>query len=150
MHWRTISAVTLVLLHFMLPQHGSECSNTLFSMAKDLSQEFGAHIAVVAFSPTAELKAYGAPTADFILRTYLPEIHSSPSPACFETVGEATTRVDRMKREAEETAFLAEAEMILVAQTSAGKQNWWEMDMEALGVDEPDVRQGVGGAKGQR
>ncbi|RCV32907.1 hypothetical protein SETIT_7G040500v2 [Setaria italica] len=114
----------------------SECTNTLFSMAKDLSQEFGAHVAIVAFSPTSEPKAYGAPTIDSILYTYPPEIHSSPSPACSEM------------REAAETAFLPEAEKahqaaawskILAAQTSVGKQNWWEVDMEALGAEELPV-----------
>ncbi|RCV06688.1 hypothetical protein SETIT_1G183100v2 [Setaria italica] len=94
-HWRTIFTVNLVLLHSVLLQ----------------------------FSPTNEPKAYGAPTVDSVLRTYLPEIHSSPSPACSETTGEATTRVDRMKREVEETAF-----PILAAQTSVGKKNRWEVD----------------------
>uniref|UniRef100_K3YLQ3 MADS-box domain-containing protein n=1 Tax=Setaria italica TaxID=4555 RepID=K3YLQ3_SETIT len=88
----------------------SEHTNTLFSMAKDLSQEFGAHIAVVTFSPTSKPKAYGAPTGDSVLSTYLLEIHSSPSPASSETAGEAAARVDGMKWEAKETAFLAEAE----------------------------------------
>ncbi|RCV22416.1 hypothetical protein SETIT_4G219100v2 [Setaria italica] len=85
----------------------SERTNTLFFMAKDLSQEFGAHIAVVAFSPTGEPKAYGTPTTDSILRTYLPEILSSLSLACSETAGEVATRVDGMKWEAEEIIFLA-------------------------------------------
>ena len=48
----------------------------------------------------------------------------------------------------EETTFLAEAERarqaaswskILVAQTSVGKQNWWDVDVEAVGVDELPV-----------
>ncbi|RCV18157.1 hypothetical protein SETIT_3G278000v2 [Setaria italica] len=34
----------------------SERTETLFSMAKDLSQEFDAHIAIIAFSPTGEPK----------------------------------------------------------------------------------------------
>ncbi|RCV10481.1 hypothetical protein SETIT_2G115700v2 [Setaria italica] len=90
----------------------SERTNTLFSMAKDLSQEVGAHVTVIVFSPTGEPKAYGAPIANSILRTYLPEIHSSPSPACYETAEEAAARVDGMKWEVEETAFLAEAERV--------------------------------------
>ncbi|XP_004980582.1 uncharacterized protein LOC101765376 [Setaria italica] len=89
----------------------SEHTNTLFSMAQDLSQEFGAYIIVVTFSPTGEPKAYGAPTADSILCTYLPEIHSLPSPTYSKTAGEM----------------------------SAGKQNWWEVDVEALRVDELPV-----------
>ncbi|RCV29768.1 hypothetical protein SETIT_6G039400v2 [Setaria italica] len=101
-----------------------------FRVAADLSQEFGAHIAVVTFSPTSKPKAYGAPTGDSVLSTYLLEIHSSPSPASSETAGEAAARVDGMKWEAKETAFLAEAE-----RTSARKLNWWEVDMEALGAD---------------
>uniref|UniRef100_A0A0Q3U9C0 Uncharacterized protein n=1 Tax=Setaria italica TaxID=4555 RepID=A0A0Q3U9C0_SETIT len=77
-------------------------------------------------------KSYRAPNADSVLCTYLPEIHSLPSPACSEMTGKATARVDGMKWEAEETTFLAEAERayqaaawskILAAQTSAGKQN---------------------------
>ncbi|XP_004967110.1 uncharacterized protein LOC101775407 [Setaria italica] len=117
-------------------------------MAKDLSQEFGAHVTVVAFSPTSEPKAYGAPTADSFLCTYLPEIHSSSSPACSKTAGEAAAMVDRMKQKVEETAFLVEVERarqavawskILAAQMSAGKQNWWEVDVEALGADELPV-----------
>uniref|UniRef100_K3ZMS1 MADS-box domain-containing protein n=1 Tax=Setaria italica TaxID=4555 RepID=K3ZMS1_SETIT len=77
--------------------------------------EFDAHVIVVAFSPTSEPKAYGAPTADSVLRTYLPEIHSSPSPVCSETVVEAATRMN------------------------AGKQNLWKVDMKALGADELPV-----------
>uniref|UniRef100_K3Y1I3 MADS-box domain-containing protein n=1 Tax=Setaria italica TaxID=4555 RepID=K3Y1I3_SETIT len=64
-----------------------ERTNTLFSMAKDLSWEFGAHITVVAFFPTGEPKAYGAPTAGSVLCTYLPEIHRLSSPACSEMAG---------------------------------------------------------------
>uniref|UniRef100_K4A282 Uncharacterized protein n=1 Tax=Setaria italica TaxID=4555 RepID=K4A282_SETIT len=109
----------------------SERTNTLFSMAKDLSQEFGGH-AIVAFSSTGEPKAYEAPTADSIIRTYLPKIHSSPSLACFETAGEDAARVDGMKQEVEQTAFLANAERacqnaawskFLVTQMRMGKQN---------------------------
>uniref|UniRef100_A0A0Q3V0I7 Uncharacterized protein n=1 Tax=Setaria italica TaxID=4555 RepID=A0A0Q3V0I7_SETIT len=62
----------------------------------------------------------------------------------------AVTRVDRMKREVEETAFWTEVERahhtatwskILVAQTSVGKQNCWEVDVEveALGADKLPV-----------
>ncbi|RCV21983.1 hypothetical protein SETIT_4G183300v2 [Setaria italica] len=94
-------------------------------MAKDPSQEFDAHISVVAFFPTGEPKAYEAPTVDSVLRTYLPEIHSLPSPACSEMAGEAAAKVDGMKWEAEKVAFLAEA-----------KRNWWEVDVDALGADE--------------
>ncbi|XP_004963916.1 uncharacterized protein LOC101782407 [Setaria italica] len=117
-------------------------------MAKDLSEEFGTHVAIITFSPTYEPKAYCATTADFVLRTYLPEFHSSPSLACVEIAEEAAARVDGMKREAEETPFLAEAERvchaaawskILVAQTSVVKQNWWEVDVEALRADELSV-----------
>ncbi|RCV18448.1 hypothetical protein SETIT_3G301600v2 [Setaria italica] len=122
----------------------SERTNTLFSIAKDLSQEFGAHVAVIAFSPTGERKAYGAPTANSILCNYLPEIHSSSSQALTEIAREATNRVDGMKREVEETVFQAKMERalqatawskILAAQTSAGKQNCWEVDVEALRAD---------------
>uniref|UniRef100_K3ZNZ1 MADS-box domain-containing protein n=1 Tax=Setaria italica TaxID=4555 RepID=K3ZNZ1_SETIT len=104
----------------------SEHTNTLFSMAQDLSQEFGAYIIVVTFSPTGEPKAYGAPTADSILCTYLPEIHSLPSPTYSKTAGEVTARAAAWSK-------------ILAAQMSAGKQNWWEVDVEALRVDELPV-----------
>uniref|UniRef100_K4A1K4 Uncharacterized protein n=1 Tax=Setaria italica TaxID=4555 RepID=K4A1K4_SETIT len=59
-------------------------------------------------------------------------------------MGKVATKVDGMKWEAKETAFLAEAERarqaaawskILVTQTS----NWWEVDVEALGADELPV-----------
>uniref|UniRef100_K4A0T9 MADS-box domain-containing protein n=1 Tax=Setaria italica TaxID=4555 RepID=K4A0T9_SETIT len=137
-----------VYLRMLSNKNGHECTNTLLSIAKDLSQEFGAHVTVIAFSPTGEPKAYGAPTTDSILRTYLPEIHTSPSPTCSEMAGEAAARVDEMKWEVEETAFLAKGERvreaaawskILAAQTSVGKQNWWEVDVEALGADELPV-----------
>uniref|UniRef100_K3Y2Z7 Uncharacterized protein n=1 Tax=Setaria italica TaxID=4555 RepID=K3Y2Z7_SETIT len=94
------------------------------------TREFGAHVSVIAFSPISEPKAYGAPTVDSVLRTYLPEIHSSPSPVCSEMAGKAIARVDGMKWEAEETAFLTEAERacqaaawskILATQMSVGK-----------------------------
>uniref|UniRef100_K3YLH5 Uncharacterized protein n=1 Tax=Setaria italica TaxID=4555 RepID=K3YLH5_SETIT len=110
----------------------SERTNPLFLMAKDLSQEFSAHVAIVTFSLTSEPKAYEAPTANSVLRTYLPEIHSLSFPAWYEMVGEATGRVDGMKREVAHQA--AAWSKILVAQTSVGKQNWWEVDVEALRV----------------
>uniref|UniRef100_K3ZMX1 MADS-box domain-containing protein n=1 Tax=Setaria italica TaxID=4555 RepID=K3ZMX1_SETIT len=110
-------------------------TNTLFSIAKDLSKEFGAHVAIVMFSPTNEPKAYCAPTAKSVLRTYLPKIHSSLSPACSEMAEEATTRVDGMKQEAKETAFLAEAERACQA------TSWLKIFAASttLGVDELPV-----------
>uniref|UniRef100_K3YE48 Uncharacterized protein n=1 Tax=Setaria italica TaxID=4555 RepID=K3YE48_SETIT len=102
--------------------------NTLFSMANDLSQEYIAHVIVIVFSPTGEHKACGAPTADSILHTYLPKIHSSSCPACSETAGEATARFDGMNLEIEETAFLPWWK----GRMSMGEQNWWEVDVEAL------------------
>uniref|UniRef100_K3YZW4 MADS-box domain-containing protein n=1 Tax=Setaria italica TaxID=4555 RepID=K3YZW4_SETIT len=86
----------------------SERTNTLLSMAKDLSRGFSVHVAVITFSPTSEPKRYGAPTVDSVIHTYHPKIHRSLSPFCSET-------------------------------TSVGKQNWWDVDVEALGVDELPV-----------
>ena len=70
---------------------------TLFGMARDLSEEFGAHVAVIAFSPAGEPYAFGAPTADSVLRTYLPTADGSapnptphaPSPGAAAGVGAA-------------------------------------------------------------
>lgn len=131
-------------------------SATLFSMAHELSEEFGAHVAVVAFSPTGEPRAFGSPTIDSVLRTYLPDAAPpppSPSPslppgAGAETAGEAAARLAGMRRETEETKALVAVEWTRVAtamekvraaQASAGKRNWWEVDVEALGEEELPV-----------
>ncbi|KAJ1259289.1 hypothetical protein BS78_10G142500 [Paspalum vaginatum] len=122
---------------------------TLFTMARDLSEEFGAHVAIVAFSPTGEPHAFGGPTADSVLRTYLPTTHPPfPSPAAAETAGEAAARVAGMRREGDETKGLvagewgrvaAATEKIRAVQATAQKQNWWELDVEALGEEELPV-----------
>ncbi|GJM99195.1 hypothetical protein PR202_ga16276 [Eleusine coracana subsp. coracana] len=131
-------------------------SATLFSMAQDLSEEFGAHIAVVAFSPNGEPRAFGSPTAESVFRTYLPDAAPplpslSPSPprgAVTETAEKAADRVAEMRRETEETkaqvavewARVASAkEKVRAAQASEGKRNWWEVDVEALGEEELPV-----------
>jgi hypothetical protein len=83
-------------------------SSTLFAMAKKLSEDFGAHVAVVAFSPKGEPRAFGSPTADSVLRTYLPEAALPPpsSGSSAETAGEAAARVASMRRGTEETKAL--------------------------------------------
>lgn len=121
-------------------------TDTLFSKASDLSKDFGAHVAVVAVSPAGEPRAYGAPTAESVLRTYLPP--AAPVSPGAETAGAAAARVAETERETEETKALVEAEWvglaaacgkIRAAQTKAGLRNWWEVDVEALGEDELPV-----------
>ncbi|PUZ60539.1 hypothetical protein GQ55_4G140000 [Panicum hallii var. hallii] len=134
---------------------------TLFGMAHDLSEEFGAHVAVIAFSPAGEPHAFCAPTADSVLRTYLPAADGllpnptphSPFPGSAagvgaETAGEAAARVAGMRREVDETkAMVAEEwarvaaamEKVRAAQGAAQKQNWWDVDVEALGEEELPV-----------
>ncbi|RLN11793.1 hypothetical protein C2845_PM09G13400 [Panicum miliaceum] len=134
---------------------------TLFGMARDLAEEFDAHVAVIAFSPAGEPHAFGAPTADSVLRTYLPAADGpppnptphAPSPGAAagvgaETVGEAAARVAGMRQEVEETKALvteewarvaSATEKIRAAQGAAQKQNWWEVDVETLGEEELPV-----------
>jgi len=134
---------------------------TLFGMARDLSEEFGAHVAVIAFSPAGEPYAFGAPTADSVLRTYLPAADGptpnptphAPSPGAAagvgaETAGVAAARVAGMRREVDETKVLvteewarvaAATEKVRAAQGAAQKQNWWEVDVEVLGEEELPV-----------
>ncbi|KAF8667917.1 hypothetical protein HU200_052545 [Digitaria exilis] len=121
-------------------------TTTLFSMASDLSEEFGAHVAVVAVSPAGEPRAYGAPTMESFLRTYLPA--AAPVSPGAETAEAAAARVVEMERETEETKALVESEWvglaaacgkIRAAQTNAGVRNWWEVDVEALEEDELPV-----------
>jgi pheromone receptor transcription factor len=125
-------------------------SSTLFAVAKKLSEDFGAHVAVVAFSPKGEPRAFGSPTADSVLRTSLSEAAPPPpsSGSSAETAEEAAARVVGMRRETEETKALVAAEWARVAaamekvraaQASAGKRNWWEVDVEALGEVELPV-----------
>ncbi|OEL12675.1 hypothetical protein BAE44_0026306 [Dichanthelium oligosanthes] len=125
---------------------------TLLSKGRDLSEDFGAHVAVVAFSPSGEPHAYGRPTVDSVLRAYLPGSaaappSASPSPGrpLAETVGEAAARVAGMRRQVEDTEALvaseyarlaAAARKIRAAQASAEKRNWWEVDVDALGQEE--------------
>ncbi|CAN6201522.1 unnamed protein product [Urochloa humidicola] len=127
---------------------------TLFAAARDFAEEFDAHVAVVAFSPTGEAHAFGAPAAESVLRTYLPADGPSPplpAPGAAvgdETAAEAAARVTRMKRELEETRALVAAEWgrvadarlkIREAQAAAQKENWWEVDVEALGEEELQI-----------
>ncbi|EER89814.1 hypothetical protein BDA96_10G193400 [Sorghum bicolor] len=127
---------------------------TLFTMARDISEEFGAHVAVVAFSPTGEAHAFGGPTVDSVLRTHLPADGASSHPpfpsldAAAETAGEATARVAGLRRDGEETKALvakewarvaATREKVKTAQATAQKKNWWEVDAEALGEEELPV-----------
>ncbi|CAL5038725.1 unnamed protein product [Urochloa decumbens] len=130
------------------------CS-TLFSMARRLSEDCGAHIAVVAISPSGEPHAFGGPTVDSVLRAYLPGPASgppsaSPFPCCpsAETVGEAAARVAGMRRQVEETEALVASEYALLAaaakkikaiQARTGKRNWWEVDVHTLGEEELPV-----------
>ncbi|CAL5042692.1 unnamed protein product [Urochloa decumbens] len=112
---------------------------TLFAAARNIAEMFDAHVAVIAFSPTSEAHAFGAPTADSVLRTYLP---------ADQTAAEAAARVARMRRELEETKVLVAAEWgrvadtceeIREAQAAAKKDNWWEVDVQALGEEELPV-----------
>ncbi|KAL6876473.1 hypothetical protein ACP4OV_013045 [Aristida adscensionis] len=125
-------------------------SGTLVTMSRALSEEFGAHVAVVAFSPTGEPLAFGAPSVDSVLRTYLPA--AAPPPASTsagaETAEEAAARVAGMKRGVQETRALvaeewarvaAASENIKAAQASAQKRNWWEVDVDALGEEDLPV-----------
>lgn len=137
---------------------------TLFAMVRDIAEEFDAHAAVVAFSPVGgEPHAFGGPTMESVLRTYLPADGplrqppfraASPGVAAAgggvgaETAGQAATRVAGMRREVEETKALVAAEWerladaagkIREAQATAQKENWWEVNVEALGVEELQV-----------
>ncbi|KAL6603999.1 hypothetical protein ACP70R_044360 [Stipagrostis hirtigluma subsp. patula] len=123
-------------------------SGTLFTKARSLAEDFGSHVAVVAFSPTGEPHAFGAPTTESVLRTYLPAA-APPAPTSLspggETAGEAGARVARMRRATEETKALVKEELARVAaalgkvkaaQASGGKRNWWEVDVDALGEED--------------
>ncbi|CAN6221279.1 unnamed protein product [Urochloa humidicola] len=124
---------------------------TLFAAARRFAEEFDAHVAVVAFSPTGKAHAFGAPTAESVLRTYLPADGPPPplpapgAGAGAETAAEAAARVAGMRRELEETKALVAAEWgrvadarekIREAQAAAQKENWWEVNVEALGEEE--------------
>ncbi|XP_062228913.1 agamous-like MADS-box protein AGL61 [Phragmites australis] len=125
--------------------------STVLVMARDLSEEFGPHVVVVAFSPAGEPHAFGGPTADSVLRTYLPiatPAAAASFPSGAETVWEAAARVVGMRQEMEETNVLVASESkglvaaagkIRAAQASARKRNWWEVDVEALGEEELPV-----------
>ncbi|CAN6169881.1 unnamed protein product [Urochloa humidicola] len=132
------------------------CS-TLFSRARRLSEDCGAHIAVVAISPSGVPHAFGGPTVDSVLRAYLPlpgpvitQPFAYPPHGCprVETVGEAADRVAVMRRQVEETEALVASEYALLAaaakkikaiQASTGKRNWWEVEVDALGEEELPV-----------
>lgn len=96
---------------------------TLFNMARAISEEFDAHVAVVTFSPAGDAHAFGAPTVDCVLCTYLPADGVPPHPAfpssdaAAETVGEATAHVAGMRRDREETKVLVAKEWAWVATT---------------------------------
>ncbi|CAL5053034.1 unnamed protein product [Urochloa decumbens] len=129
--------------------------STLFSRARRLSEDFGAHVAVVAFSPSGVPHAFGGPTVDSVLCAYLPGPaaglpSASRFPGCprAETVGEAAARVAGMRRQVEETEALVASEYALLAaaakkikaiQASTGKRNWWEVDVDTLGEEELPV-----------
>ncbi|KAF8670654.1 hypothetical protein HU200_050466 [Digitaria exilis] len=127
---------------------------TLLAMARDVAEEFDAHVAVVTISPAGEPYAFGGPTVDSVLRTYFPAdapppLHSASGVVGgAETAAEAAARVAGMKREVEETKALVGEEWgrlagawvkIRAAQAAAQKKNWWEVDVEALGEEELPV-----------
>ncbi|CAD6339354.1 unnamed protein product [Miscanthus lutarioriparius] len=115
-------------------------------MARAISEELDAHIAVVAFSTAGDAHAFDAPTVDCVLCTYLPVDGVPPHPAfpssdaAAEMVGEATAHVAGMRRDREETKVLVAKEWARVAATrekvtaaqATAQKNWWEVDVEAL------------------
>ncbi|WVZ77266.1 hypothetical protein U9M48_025153 [Paspalum notatum var. saurae] len=120
---------------------------TLFGGARAISDEFGAHVAVVAFSPSGAAFAFGGPTVASVLRAYLPDAAAPPSPGrpcAAETVGEAAARVAGMRREVEDSEPLIQAECPLFAAASAiqeraGKRSWWDLDVDAIWEEELPV-----------
>ncbi|XP_034591762.1 uncharacterized protein [Setaria viridis] len=134
----------------------------LFAMVHDLFEEFNAHAATVAFFPVgSEPQAFGGPTMESVLRTYLPADGPLRQPSSIaashgaagggggaEMAGEVAARVAGMRRELVETKALVATEWervadaagkIREAQATAQKENWWEVNVEALGEEELQV-----------
>ncbi|XP_034591768.1 agamous-like MADS-box protein AGL61 [Setaria viridis] len=130
-------------------------SATLFSKGHNLAEDFSAHVAVVAFSPSSEPHAFGGPIVDSILCAYLPGPAAAPPLASAspgwpraKMVEEAAARVAGIRWRLEDTEVLVASEYALLAaatrkikavQASMGKRNWWEVDVDALGEEELSV-----------
>uniref|UniRef100_K3Y3F3 Uncharacterized protein n=1 Tax=Setaria italica TaxID=4555 RepID=K3Y3F3_SETIT len=117
-------------------------SATLFSKGHNLAEDFSAHVAVVAFSPSSEPHAFGGPIVDSILSS------ASPGWPRAKMVEEAAARVAGIRWRLEDTEVLVASEYALLAaatrkikavQASMGKRNWWEVDVDALGEEELSV-----------
>ncbi|KAL5200743.1 hypothetical protein ABZP36_021946 [Zizania latifolia] len=117
----------------------------LFKKASELSMLTGASVAVVVFSEAGHAFGFGDPSVDAVLRCYAPVSGDAAPvpPVSGAGFGEGDDELEALRRAAEETKAQVAAEQsrmceiaekIVVAK--AGRQFWWEADVEALGEAE--------------
>ncbi|KAF0902090.1 hypothetical protein E2562_012870 [Oryza meyeriana var. granulata] len=122
----------------------------MFKKASELSTLCGASVAVVTFSKAGNVFAFGDPSVDAVLHCYAPLRQgdgAAPAPAHVED-GDAPSReeLNAVRQAAEQTKAQVKAEEARmrdiagkITQAKAGRQFWWEADVEALGEGElPD------------
>ncbi|KAG8094449.1 hypothetical protein GUJ93_ZPchr0012g20119 [Zizania palustris] len=117
----------------------------LFKKASELSTLCGAAVAVVAFSKAGNAFAFGEPSVDAVLRRFapLPGVGSSAAPDPAAAGDPGPEELGALRQAAEQTKAQVAAEQARmhdvaekIARAQAGKQFWWEADVEALGEAE--------------
>ncbi|KAL5224949.1 hypothetical protein ABZP36_011588 [Zizania latifolia] len=113
----------------------------LFKKASELSTLCGAAVAVVAFSKAGNAFAFGEPSVDAVLSRFAPLHGAAPAPAGGDDPG--PEELGALRQAAEQTKAQVAAEQARmrdvaekIARAQAGRQFWWEADVEALGEAE--------------
>jgi hypothetical protein len=106
----------------------------LLQDARELSDLFGPHLAVLAFPQAGRPTLFGSPTVESVLRRFLPVAAGA------ETAKEVAGPIEAPRVAQEQQARLrAVAEKVKAAQEEQGREHWWEVDVDALGEAElPD------------
>jgi hypothetical protein len=131
---------------------------TLFTMAGNLSALCGVDTAVVVFSQSGKVYAFGSPSVDAVLRRYQPLVHVNDyldgATAVAEEGGNGGASLAAMRQELDDTKARVKAEKermkavdasVLMAMAARRTQFWWQADVNALGAAElPEFEAALG------
>uniref|UniRef100_A0ACD5ZZ61 Uncharacterized protein n=1 Tax=Avena sativa TaxID=4498 RepID=A0ACD5ZZ61_AVESA len=116
----------------------------LLEDAREVSELFAPHLAVLVCPAAGKATVYANPTVESVLRTYLPPNTDYGT----ETADQAAARVGAIRREArsiharvseERARLFAVARKVKAAQARQGRDHWWEVDVDLLQeADLPD------------
>uniref|UniRef100_A0ACD5WUV0 Uncharacterized protein n=1 Tax=Avena sativa TaxID=4498 RepID=A0ACD5WUV0_AVESA len=116
----------------------------LLNDAREVSELFAPHLAVLVCPAGGNATVYANPTVESVLRTYLPPNKDYGT----ETADQAAARVGAMRRETrsiharvtvERAQLFAVARKVKAAQVRQEREHWWEVDVDSLPeADLPD------------